>query len=73
LRIVLVLGVLVLVLEQTHRTAEDEDDAEDEYDVQACEYVIEFIAQSTKSSDRTPETGRTAWGIRRLANGKRAA
>jgi hypothetical protein len=47
LRIVLVLGVLALVLEQKHRTSEDEDDAEDEYDVQAREYVIEFMAQST--------------------------
>jgi hypothetical protein len=37
LRIVLVLGVLVLVLEQKYRTAEDGDDDWDEYDVQACE------------------------------------
>ena len=47
LRIVLVPGVLVLVLELKHRTTEDEDDDED--DVQACEYVIEFVAQSTRS------------------------
>jgi hypothetical protein len=37
LRIVLVLRVLVPVLEQKHRTAEDEDDDEDEYDDQARE------------------------------------
>jgi hypothetical protein len=46
LRIFLVLGVLLLVLELKHRAAEDE--ADDEEDVQACEYVIEFMGQSAK-------------------------
>jgi len=44
LRIVRVLGVLVLVLEQKHRTAENAEDDEDDYDFKACEYVIEFMA-----------------------------
>jgi hypothetical protein len=49
LRIVLVLRVRVLVPEQKRRTAEDEEDNEDQYDVQAREYVIEFTAQGTYS------------------------
>ena len=57
--IILVLGVLVLVLAQMRRTAENEDDDED--DVQSCEQVIEFMAQGTMKQEEASWHDSAGW------------